>query len=233
MPIYKIDGSEVACGGGGSPISGKRILMIGDSNMQYSGETIKDYMESTYGCSFTVLAKAGITWEYTGDESSAENVTTPSGVGYTNEIIAQAGGNIISSWDYIVYMLGSNCVNPGTLSDTAANFDTMCGAMRYCLQKLCYYARAIRLGIVVPIRWNDGYTPGPNTGAMPERIQHIEEIARQFSVPTLNMWNRGRIIPDNFTPSGKTYYLQDDKHMGGNGTTQFERTIGKWLAYEL
>ena len=76
MAIYDINGNElVSSASGGSPIAGKKILMIGDSNMQYSGEGIKEYIESTYGCSFTVLAKAGVGWEYYA-ESIPEDMTS-------------------------------------------------------------------------------------------------------------------------------------------------------------
>ena len=78
MAIYDVNGNElVSSSSSGSPIAGKKILMLGDSNMQYSGASIKEYMESTYGCSFSVLAKAGIGWEYTGGDvaSATEELT--------------------------------------------------------------------------------------------------------------------------------------------------------------
>lgn len=238
MPIYDINGDVISSGGsGGSPIANEKILMIGDSNMQYNGTSIKDYIEATYDCSFTVLAKAGVGWEYTaGDKNSASEVTAECGVGYVNQLITQADGNIITAWDKIIIMLGTNCWNMGALTDSASDFDTMCGAMRYCMEKLCYYGRAIKLGVVIPMRSDSGanhYTPSATLEELPTKFQYIKELARQYAVPTLNVWDDVRILPNYMTPDGSTYYLSDTVHLGGNGVTQFKTRLGKWLAYEL
>ena len=236
MAIYDINGNElVSSGSGGSPIAGKKILMLGDSNMQYSGDTIKEYMESTYGCSFSVLAKAGIGWEYTGGGiESATDVTSACGVGYVNQIVKGADeSNLIVNYDMVVIMLGTNCYNLGSLTDTSASFDTMCGAMRYCMEKMCYYGRQIKLGVVIPIRSDENYNISETMGSMPTKFEYVKEIARQYGVPTLNMWDNGRIIPNSYTPDGANYYLNDSVHLGANGNIQFQHILGKWIAYVL
>jgi hypothetical protein len=238
MAIYDINGNVISSGGsGGSPIVNERILMIGDSNMQYNAAGFKSYIEETYDCSFTVLAKAGVGWEYTGgDKESASEVTAECGVGYVNQLISQANGNIFTAWDKIVVMLGTNCWNMGAITDSASDFDTMCGAMRYCMEKLIYYGRAIKIGVVIPLRIDDGgndYTPSATLEQMPQKFQLIKEISRQYAVPTLNVWDDGRIISNKFTPDGPSYYLMDTNHMGVNGSTQLMTMLGKWLAYCL
>lgn len=236
MVIYDINGNElVSSASGGSPIAGKKILMIGDSNMQYSGDGIKEYIENTYGCSFAVLAKAGVGWEYTGtDVSTSEEVTTSCGVGYVNQIISTANeSNIITAYDKIVIMLGTNCYNLGTITDTADQFDTMCGAIRYCLETLCYYGRQIAIGVIIPIRCDENYNISATMGSMPEKFKLLEELARQYSIPTLNMWDSGRVIPNGYTPDGTSYYLGDSVHLGANGNIQFQHILGQWLAFQL
>lgn len=236
MAIYDINGNElVSSTSGGSPIAGKKILMLGDSNMQYSGDSIKEYMESTYGCTFSVLAKAGIGWEYTGgDIENATDVTSACGVGYVNEIIKSIDENkLIMGYDKIVIMLGTNCYKMGTITDTAENFDTMCGAIRYCMEKMCYYGRQISIGVVIPIRCDENYNISATMGSMPEKFKLLEELARQYSIPTLNMWDSGRVIPNGYTPDGTSYYLGDSVHLGANGNIQFQHILGQWLAFQL
>lgn len=220
--------------GGDSPLSGKRVCIIGDSNMQYSGSNIKSYLEETYGCIVTVLAQAGVTWEYGGTVENISEITNNCGIGRVNQLISQTGDSgIITNYDYIVFMLGTNYNTVGSLTDSATTYGTVCGAVRYCCEKMQYYARAIKWGIVIPFRWSDGYSTS-NTYEMPTVLADIAEIARRFSVPTLNLWNYGRVIPDSMMPNmGSAYYLQDEKHLGGNGTDRFKQRLGKWLAYEL
>lgn len=227
MAIYDISGNIIATGGnsGASPIAGKRIAMIGDSNTQYSGGDFKTYMEETYGCTFLPLGYAGATWE----TSAGVNTTDNNAVGRVNTIIANANSDkLITEYDCIVIMMGTNLTNMGTPDDTSEDVSTMCGAVRYCLEKLCYYGRRIPIGIILPIKRYDG-----DVTQIPTQFQYIQSIAAEFSVPVLNMYTDGRILPDTMTPDGATYYLQDGVHLGGNGVTQFVRIMGKWIAYEL
>lgn len=103
----------------------------------------------------------------------------------------------------------------------------MCGAMRYCMEKMCYYGRQIKLGVVIPIRSDENYNISATMGSMPTKFEYVKEIARQYSVPTLNMWDEGRIIPNGYTPDGTSYYLGDSVHLGANGNLQFEHILGK------
>ena len=226
MALYDANGNVIAVGGsGGSPIAGKRIALIGDSNTQYSGDTFKAYMEETFGCTFVPLGYAGATWETTAGVDATDN----NAVGRVNQIIANADSSgLITEYDKIVIMMGTNCNTVGTVTDTSADVSTMCGAVRYCLEKLCYYGRKISLGIILPIRRSD-----ETTHVLPERFQYIKQIAEEFSVPVLNLYNAGRIIPDSMTPDGSNYYLTDSVHLGANGNVQVERIMGKWIAYEL
>lgn len=227
MAIYDINGNLIATGGSGgaSPIAGKRIAMIGDSNTQYSGAEIKSYMEETYGCTFVPLGFAGATWE----TSNGVNASDNNAVGRVNTIIANADSSkLITEYDTIIIMMGTNCSSEGELTDTSADVSTMCGAMRYCMEKLCYYGRKISLGVIIPIR-----SDGTKGGEMPNKFEKIAEIARQFNVPTLDLWNEGRVIDNSMTPDGASYYLTDSVHLGANGTANLCHIMGKWIAYEL
>ena len=101
------------------------------------------------------------------------------------------------------------------------------GAMRYCMEKLCYYGRQIAIGVIIPIR-SDG-----SGIEMPEKFRKIREIARQYNIPTLNLYEEGRILDNSMTPDGTSYYLSDSVHLGANGNIQLQRIIGSWIAYNL
>ena len=85
------------------------------------------------------------------------------------------GTTDLSEYDKIVIMMGTNCNTVGAVTDTSADVSTMCGAVRYCLEKLCYYGRKISLGIILPIRRSD-----ETTNVLPERFQYIKQIAEEF-----------------------------------------------------
>lgn len=228
MAIYDINGNVISSGGSfGSPIEGKRVHFIGDSNLQYISDELKTYLEETYGCTVTNSAYAGATWETTGGASAMDS----SGVGQVNKAIANVdSSNLLTDYDCIVIMLGTNCGTEGDLTDTSADVTTMCGAMKYCMEKLCYYGRQIPIGVIIPIRTDSSYSAPVE---LPSKFQKIEEIAKLYNVPTLNLYTDGRIIPNGMTPDGKGYYLTDSVHMGANGKLLFKQMVGKWIAYEL
>ena len=228
MSLYDYQGNVIATGGsGGSPIEGKRVHFIGDSNLQYISDELKTYLEETYGCTVTNSAVAGATWETTGGASATDS----SGVGQVNKAIANVdSSNLLTDYDCIVIMLGTNCNTEGALTYTSDDVSTMCGAMKYCMEKLCYYGRKIPIGIIIPIRSDANYSAPVE---LPSRFQKIEEIAKLYNVPTLNLYTDGRIIPNGMTPDGNGYYLTDSVHMGANGKLLFKQMVGKWIAYEL
>lgn len=228
MAIYDINGNVISSGGYcGSPIDGKRVHFIGDSNLQYISDELKTYLEETYGCTVTNSAVAGATWE----TSSGSSAMDSSGVGQVNKAVAKVdSSNLLTDYDCIVVMLGTNCNTEGDLTDTSGDVSTMCGAMKYCMEKLCYYGRQIPIGVIIPIRSDANYSAPVE---LPSKFQKIEEIAKLYNIPTLNLYTDGRIIPNGMTPDGNGYYLTDSVHMGANGKLLFKKMVGKWIAYEL
>lgn len=225
MSLYDYQGNVIATGGSGeSPIAGKRICLIGDSNTQYSGAEFKTAFEETYGCTFVPLGYAGATWETTAGTSATDN----NAVGRVNSLIANAdeSTHLCSDYDMILIMMGTNCSAVGTVDDTSANVSTMCGAVRYCLEKLLYYYRKSKIGVILPPQRNDG------NDSQLSRNNLIQQIAEEYAVATLDLNRRGQIVGDSKL-GVSSYYLQDGLHFGANGTIAFKQTVGKWIAYEL
>lgn len=228
MVLYDSKGNAITIGGGSgdgtNPIMGKKICLIGDSNTQYSGAGFKTYFEETYGCSFTPLGYAGATWETSGGVSATDN----NAVGRVNRLIANADPTtkVCSDYDMVLIMMGTNCSKLGAVTDKSTDVSTMCGAMRYCLEKLVYYYRKSKIGVILPPQRNDG-----NADQL-SRNDIIKQIAEEYSVATLDLNRRGQIVGDNKL-GVSSFYLDDGLHFGANGQIAFKQTVGKWMAYEL
>lgn len=215
---------------GGSPLTGKKVLLIGDSNIDYYQDEYVSYMEETYGCICEINATAGCTWHTRGDEEEVLATTTSdkSAVGKINQVLASVDENgLLSGYDYIVIMMGTNDWSTISLDDTSADVTKTVGAMRYCLEKLIDHGRNIAIGVATPIRRNSG------GHSIPERTTAIIEVARQYSVPVLDLFNEGRIVADTQTPNATNVYLKDGVHMSESGRKQLLRIMGKWIAYQL
>ena len=221
--LYDVNGSVVAAGGSGdvNPLEGKKICLIGDSNTQYSGTAFKEYFENTYGCLFTPLGYAGATWE-NGDGVTHEY----SAVARVNALISGADEDtkLCTDYDIVLIMMGTNCTAAGTVTDTSETLTTMCGAARYCLEKLLYYYRKSKIGVILPPQRADG------NADQESRNMLLKSICDEFSVTTCDLYHSGQIVPNASTPDGDNYYLNDGLHFGANGIIQFERTVGGWLA---
>lgn len=232
MAVYDISGNEIATGGGsgGSPISGKRIMIISDSNVQYMASAFANYMAENYGCTMDLNATAGAPWE---TSNGADTTEGTSGVAKTNIILrdgVSAGATRLeSNVDYYVYMLGTNMYTLGTPSDPASNVSTMCGAMRYCLQKMCWFGRNKIIGGILPFRNEDSGT------AEPQKNQYMRQIYQEFSIPVLDLWDYGRVINNNLIPDSNGAYAYTDGgvHMNQYAQAIYMDRVGKWLAYEL
>lgn len=221
MALYDYQGNAIAVGGNGeSPLAGKKVCLIGDSNTQYSANAFKAYFEETYGCSFVPDGTAGATWEFReGYASAVEKV---------DAMIANAdeSTNLCADYDMVLIMMGTNCSTVGTVDDTAETITTMCGAVRYCLEKLLYYYRKSKIGVILPPQRNEG-----NDGQL-ERNDLIQQICEEYAVAALDLNRRGQIVGDSKI-GASSYYLDDGLHFGANGKIQFQHTVGKWMAYEL
>ena len=238
MYFFDINGNKYQTGTGNvnisqaSPIAGKKICMVGDSNIQLFADEHKAYMEETYGCTFVPFGTSACTWHLRGegDELLVTTTSNKSAVGKINQILANVDENgLITEYDYIVICMGTNDWAFGALTDTSADPSTTCGAVRYCLEKLCLHGRNINIGVVLPIRSNRKYVDS----TMPQNSKNIRDIAHEYGVPVLDMYNEGRVIGDFALPDATNAYLQDGLHLGEYGRKRFDHILGKWIAYSL
>ena len=207
-----------------NPLFGKKAIQIGDSNTQYMGDELVNTLAEKKGITLNNFGTAGATWEVASGEDNTTTANT-SAVGKVNQLIANANSStkLCTDYDMIIIMMGTNCNTEGELTDTSSDVTTMCGAIRYCLEKLCYYYRKSAIGVILPPQRADG------DSWQEPRNEKIKSICGEYGVPTLDLYHCGRIIPDSKTPDGNNYYLNDGLHFGDNGKPHFYRIVGAWL----
>lgn len=202
------------------PLYGKKWVQIGDSNTQYMGDALGEAIIKQRGLgSYTCMGTAGATWEInsSGDAYSA--------VKKIDSLIANADAttHLCTDYDIVTIMMGTNCNTEGSITDTSSQTDTMCGAVRYCLEKLSYYYRTSAIGVILPPQRAE------SNSNQKQKNDKIKAICNEFSIPTLDLYNEGRIVPDSMIPDGTTYLLGDGLHLGANGQKHYYRIVGAWL----
>lgn len=226
MAIYDINGNELAAVNGGGLAANARVCAVGDSNTQYMGGNLEEAVKRYAGiASLRNFGTAGATWEVRAGED-ATTTANGSGVGKVNQLIASADPNTKKCTDYdiVTIMLGTNCNTLGAVTDTSADVETMCGAMRYCLEKLLYYYRGARIGGIIPPQRAE------INAEQNVRNDLIRSIYREYSVPYLDFYYEGQTVPDSTTPDGSSYYISDGTHLGGNGQESFYRKYAAFIS---
>lgn len=206
-----------------SPLYNMKWAQIGDSNTQYMGNDLGQYViDHHYIKKYTNLGYAGQTWE----TSNGIDTTDNSAVGRVNKLIANADAStkLCTDYDIITIMMGTNCRTVGTISDSSSQVDTMCGATKYCLEKLCCYYRKSKLGVILPPQRAEA------NNEQKQRDDLIKTICADYSVPILDMYTGGRIISDSkINNLAKYEYLADGLHFGDIGKEHYYRIVGAWL----
>ena len=211
--IYNYDGSI------NSPINGKTIVWIGDSNTQYNVEQIKSEIEKL-GATLKSYAVAGYAWENT-DLADDSTVTNSSGIGQVNQAVNEfCTDNIFNENCIVIFMMGTNKYGDlGTFNDTSVA--TVRGATDYCLKKIAYYGRNIPVGVILPWCGQD------NTG--------LKERAEYYGFPVIDLETECRIIADSKTSkyAQHAYLGTDGNHFGAQGLKHFLRIIMNWIQYRI
>lgn len=200
-----------------SPLNGKRVVWVGDSNTDYNRGPITEAIEALGGTLHS-YALAGYAWENTDNNADA---TDASGVGQVNNAVTDfCGSNSFFPDDCIfIFMLGTNKYGElGSFDD--GRVDTVRGATDYCLKKIAYYGRTIPVGVICP--WD-----GHDNEALRER-------AIYYGFPVIDLETEVRIIPDSTTSTyGNAYLGGGGNHFQANGLKHFLRIIMNWIQFRL
>lgn len=130
--------------------------------------------------------------------------------------------------DIITILMGTNCADEGETTDTSDNLYTMCGAIRYCLENLLREFPTTPIGILLPPQRLEG-----NNWQEP-RNEKIRTIAKYYSIPVLDLFHEGQIVPANRVvvdgkPTSGNGSLNDGIHLGDVGKINLGRKLCNWL----
>lgn len=210
LPVEGSSGSE----GGNTetiykPLLNKILYFIGDSLTQWGGGDTQDgflkIIHDQTGLLTVNKGLAGATWE------EADGQTEP-GVKRVDEYIERD-----IKYDCICFLLGTNMSNQGTIDDTSETKTTMCGAIKYCLEKLIAYSPTTPILVFLPPQRAEGNTE------QKARNDIIKQICEIYGVYTFDLYTRSQVIPNTIVAENGT--LSDGLHLSEKGKQNFGRIM--------
>lgn len=226
-------GEIITVGGDGiNNLAGKKIVALGDSNTQYmeGDDGLAPNIIQLTGClSLQNEGHAGCTWGYTSNTPS----TTDGGhcISMVNKLcnpyISQGYSD---EFDIVTMMYGTNADVGGIGTSASTDVTTTWGAMKYCFDKLLYYFRYGKIGVLFP--------PQRGGGVMTETIEAVKECCELYSVPYYDISGQGQIpsdlrMPISFEEQGLSgygnAYFGDNVHFSNIGKHQFYHKYAAFL----
>lgn len=214
------------------PLVGLKICALGDSNTQYMGDDLSRRIVALTGCdSVRNAGVAGCKWGY----STNDPATTDGGhcISMVNKLcnpyIVQGYSD---QYDIVTMMYGTNSDVGGLGDKNSTDVTTTWGAMKYCFDKLLYYFRYGKIGVLLP--------PQRAGGVMTETVVAVKECCELYSVPYYDISGHGQIPSDTKMPysiaeqelDNQGYgqiYFQDNVHFGNTGKEQFYHKYARFL----
>lgn len=192
----------------------KSMLMIGDSLTNWAGGNCYDdgFLKVVYEKIGVVATSEGLAgaWWQTGSGQ------TGCGVVRVDTLISDS-----RKYDLYCFMLGTNQGSTTDTGETSSDTTTMCGAIRYCMEKLKAYDPLKPILICLPPQRAEG-------NENQEKVNEvIKSIVESYGVKTLDIYHHSGIVPN--TKIANVYYLSDGLHLGENGYT----VLGNLLASEV
>lgn len=232
MSTLYYKGEPITVDGGNRPLSGLKICALGDSNTQYMANDLNKRITALTGCaSVRNEGHAGCKWGLpTNDPTSTEG---GHGVAMVNKLvnpyISQGYSN---QFDIITFMYGTNADVGGIGTKDSADVTTTWGAMKYCFDKLLYYFRYGKIGVLLP--------PQRAGGIMADTIAAVKECCELYSVPYYDISGQGQIPADprmarSIAEQGLDndgygqIYFQDNVHFSNVGKEQFYHKYARFL----
>lgn len=205
---------------------GRRVYMIGDSNMDNWSSANKELFEQRYGCTVQSFAEYGATFEVK-DGNGTATTARGSSVGQWNLILQNEpidSETLMLPEDIaIFFMMGTNCSNKGTETNrTDMDVTTALGAMEWVFTQISYYCRGdIPVGVILPVQSGVGH-------------DNIIWSAERHGFPYINIEKHCRQIQDNINSSIKSEsFIVTGNHIASHGWKHFRRIVHNWMAYQV
>lgn len=230
MSALYYKGEPITVDGGNRPLSGLKICALGDSNTQYMGNYLNDTVVALTGCkSVTNRGAAGASWGTTAGFDTTDGGSCIANVNrLCNPYISQGFSD---EFDIITIMYGTNGDKDGLGDSASASPSETWGAMKYCFDKLLFYYRHGRIGVLLP--------PQRSRGIMTDSVAAIRECCEMYSIPYYDMSGQGQIARDTAMPvsfaeqglemKANNIYFADTVHFGETGREQFCHKYARFL----
>ena len=199
--------------------SPKSMICIGDSLTNWGGGTdsaegFLKIVHDKLGVITTNAGKAGATWQ-TGDGQDQ------CAVNRVDNLISQG-----VKYDLYCFIMGTNGGSNTDTGENSSNKTTMCGAIRYCMEKLKTYDPTGQILICLPPQRAEG---NDNQLLVNEVIKKIVED--EYSVRTLDLYRHSCVVPN--TTIADINYLSDGLHLNTNGRIAIGNTLASEVKYIL
>lgn len=122
-------------------------------------------------------------------------------------------------------MMGTNGGSNVDKGETSADTTTMCGAIRYCMEKLKAYHPTAYILVCLPPQRAEGNENQEQVNKV------IKAIVESYSVKTLDVYHHSGIVPN--TTIANIGYLSDGLHLGENGITMLGNLLASEVKYLL
>ena len=120
-------------------------------------------------------------------------------------------------YDCIGFLLGTNVSNQGNTTDTSSTKTTMCGAIKYCLEKLIALSPTTPIIVFLPPQRAEG------NEEQKTRNDLIRQICEMYAVPTFDLYARSQVIPNTVVADNGT--LSDGLHLSATGQENIGRIM--------
>lgn len=232
MSTLYYKGEPITVDGGNRSLSGLKICALGDSNTQYMGSNLNSRIVELTGCaSVANEGHAGCRWGLSTNDSTI--ATTGDCVSMVNKLCnPYISKGYSDEYDIITIMYGTNGDAGGLGDKDSTDVTTTWGAMKYCFDRLLYYFRHGKIGVLLP--------PQRAGGVMTDTIAAVKECCELYSVPYYDISGQGQIPADpRMTRSiaeqgldkdgyGQIYF-QDNVHLSNVGKEQFYHKYARFL----
>lgn len=208
-----------------SPLNGLKWCALGDSLTDWGGGNCDIGNDADFGFITQIMRETGIIGtnkgyaggHWTSDANETDGYTASSAVKNVNDII---NGNVDYDIVTIAYGTNSDTNGDGTVEDAADQYATMCGAIKWCIEKLITWKPSLQIGIILPPQRADMGTSG--NISMRTRGDLIKSVAELYSIPCCDMWRESGINTMTYKTTNSEgeevdayYYLSDGLHLGG------------------
>lgn len=212
MNIYDINGNIINTNS--SMSANKTGVFFGDSLTDLGGgsDTNDGFLKiihETTGLITKNEGTSGAWWQTGGGQEH-------SAVQRVNALISEK-----RKYDLYVFLYGTNNGSSNDTGETSSDTTTMCGAIRYCMEKLKAYDPTAQILVCLPPQRESG-TGQKNVNEVIKKI--VEE---EYSIKTFDVYRNSGIVPN--TTIANINYLTDGLHFADNGKT----SMGKALAGEI